>query len=186
MEPLARTHDFSLNTPVKDLTKEQLDLLLYGEGEELYSYRNRFGRTVRRSDGFEGVIPTLERLYRDTESEYSRANIERYMVLKPCPDCQGKRLKPESLAVTIGGKNIMDVSGMPVAQSLAWLDEIDANVLTEREKMIAHQILKEIKTRLGFLKDVGLDYLTTDRASMTLSAAASPSASAWPPRSAAA
>jgi excinuclease ABC subunit A len=169
VEPLAKNHDFSLSTPVKNLTKEQLDLLLYGEGKEVYSYRNRFGRTVRRFDGFEGVIPTLERLYRDTESEYSRQNIERYMVLKPCLECQGKRLKPESLAVTIGGKNIMDVSGMPVEQSLAWLDEIDSKVLTEREKMIAHQIFKEIKTRLGFLKDVGLDYLSTDRAAMTLS-----------------
>jgi excinuclease ABC subunit A len=169
VEPLARSHDFSLHTAVKDLTKEQLDLLLYGEGKEQYSYRNRFGRTVRRFDGFEGVIPTLERLYRDTESEYSRQNIERFMVLKPCLECQGKRLKPESLAVTIGGKNIMDVSGMPVLQALEWMEEIDASVLTEREKMIAHQILKEIKTRLGFLKDVGLDYLSTGRASMTLS-----------------
>ncbi|MGD0795747.1 MAG: excinuclease ABC subunit UvrA, partial [Dehalococcoidales bacterium] len=169
VEPLARSHDFSLHTAVKDLTKEQLDLLLYGEGKEQYSYRNRFGRTVRRFNGFEGVIPTLERLYRDTESEYSRQNIERFMVLKPCLECQGKRLKPESLAVTIGGKNIIDVSGMPVLQALEWMEEIDASVLTEREKMIAHQILKEIKTRLGFLKDVGLDYLSTGRASMTLS-----------------
>jgi excinuclease ABC subunit A len=169
VEPLARSHKFSLSTPVKELTREQLDLLLYGEGREMYSYRNRFGRTVRRFDGFEGVIPTLERLYRDTESEYSRQNIERFMVLKPCLECNGRRLKPESLAVLIGDKNIMDVSGMAVAQSLGWIDEIDAKVLTEREKLIAHQILKEIRTRLGFLKDVGLDYLSTDRASMTLS-----------------
>jgi excinuclease ABC subunit A len=169
VEPLARKHDFSLSTPVKDLPKEQIDLLLYGEGKEQYSYRNRFGRTVRRFDGFEGIIPTLNRLHHDTESQYSRENIERYMVYKPCLECNGKRLKPESLAVTIGDKNIMDVSGMPVEQSLAWLDEIDAGVLTEREKMIAHQIFKEIKTRLGFLKDVGLEYLSTDRASMTLS-----------------
>ena len=169
VEPMARAQGFSLNTPVKDLEKEYLDLLLYGEGGERYSYRNRFGRMVRRFDGFEGVIPTLERLYHDTESEYSRANIERFMVLKPCLECQGKRLKPESLAVKIGDKNIMDVSGMAVMQALEWVDGIAKSVLTEREMMIAHQILKEIRTRLGFLKDVGLDYLSTDRASMTLS-----------------
>ncbi len=169
VEPLARSYNFSLHTPVKELTQEQLDLLLYGEGRTAHIYRNRFGRTVRRSNGFEGVIPALERLHHDTESEHSRAYYERYMVYKPCLECNGKRLKPESLAVTIGGKHIMDVSGMPVEQSLAWVDEIDAKVLTEREKMIAHQIIKEIRTRLGFLKDVGLDYLSTDRASMTLS-----------------
>jgi excinuclease ABC subunit A len=169
VEPMARAHGFSLNTPVKDLKKEHVDLLLYGEGGERYSYRNRFGRMVYRVDGFEGVIPTLERLYRDTESEYSRANIERFIVLKPCLECQGKRLKPESLAVTIGEKNIMDVCALPVTQALAWADDIAKNVLTEREMMIAHQILKEIKTRLGFLKDVGLDYLSIERASMTLS-----------------
>ena len=169
VEPMARAHGFSLSTPVKDLEKEHLDLLLYGEGGERYSYRNRFGRTVRRFDGFEGIIPTIERLHHDTESEYSRANYERYMVYKPCLECQGKRLKPESLAVTIGDKNIMDVCALPVMQALEWVDAIAKSVLTERETMIAHQILKEIRTRLGFLKDVGLDYLSTDRASMTLS-----------------
>ncbi len=169
VEPLARSHDFSLHTPVKELAQEQLDLLLYGEGKEQHYHRNRFGRVARRSEGFEGIIPTMERLYRETESQYSRENIERYMVIKPCLECQGRRLKPESLAVTIGGKNIIDVSGLPVVQSLEWLEEIDAKVLTGREKIIAHQILKEIRTRLGFLKDVGLDYLSVDRASMTLS-----------------
>jgi excinuclease ABC subunit A len=168
IQPLARNHSFSLNTPVKDLTGEQVHVLLYGE-DGGRTYRNRFGRTVRPSDTYEGIIPNLERLYRDTESEYSRANIERYMVNRPCLECNGKRLKPESLAVTIGDKNIMDVSGMPVTQSLEWVDDITNNVLNEREILIAHQILKEIRTRLGFLKDVGLDYLSTDRASMTLS-----------------
>ncbi len=169
LEPMARTQGFSLNVPVKDLTKKQVDLLLYGEGREVHSYRNRFGRMVYHFDGFEGIIPTLERHYRDTESEYSRAKIERYMVLKPCLECQGKRLKPESLSVTVGGQNIMDVTAVSVVQTLEWVDEIDRSVLSEREKLIAHQILKEIKTRLGFLEDVGLDYLSTDRASMTLS-----------------
>jgi excinuclease ABC subunit A len=169
VEPLARAHGFSLHTPVKELTQQQIDLLLYGEGRQEYSYRNRFGRMVRHFDGFEGVIRNMERRYHDTESEYSRQGIERYMVLKPCQVCEGKRLKPESLAVTIGDSNIMDVSGMSVVQALAWVDDIADNVLTEREMMIAHQILKEIRARLGFLKDVGLDYLTTDRTSATLS-----------------
>ncbi|MGD1120078.1 MAG: excinuclease ABC subunit UvrA [Dehalococcoidales bacterium] len=167
-QALARRNDFSLDTPVKDLTEEQIHLLLYGEGDQS-TYRNRFGRTVRVSDGYEGVISNLERLHRDTESEGSRQNIERYMVYKPCLECKGKRLKPESLAVLIGDKNIMDVCAMPVNGALDWADEIAKSVLTEREMMIAQQILKEIKTRLGFLKDVGLDYLSVDRASMTLS-----------------
>ncbi len=169
LEPLARAHNFSLNTPVKQLTQQQIDLLLYGEGQQELSYRNRFGRIVRHFDGFEGVIRNMERRYHDTESEYSRQGIERYMVLKPCQVCEGKRLKPESLAVTIGGRNIMDVSGMSVVQALEWVDDIADSILTEREMMIAHQILKEIRSRLGFLKDVGLDYLTTDRTSATLS-----------------
>jgi excinuclease ABC subunit A len=168
LEPLTRRGGLSLRTPVKDLPQEQVDLLLYGEGDRR-TYKNRFGRTVRVSDGYEGIIPNLERLYKDTESESSRQNIERYMVSRPCLTCQGRRLKPESLAVTIGDKNIMDVSDMPVTQALEWVDEISARVLSGREKLIAHQIHKEIKTRLGFLQDVGLDYLSTSRASMTLS-----------------
>ena len=114
------------------------------------------------------MIPTLERLYRDTESENSRANIERYMVSKPCPVCQGKRLKPESLAVTIDQRNIMDVSAMSVTQALAWFERI-GGVLTEREQVIAREIFKEISARLGFLRDIGLDYLAIDRPSATLS-----------------
>jgi excinuclease ABC subunit A len=169
LEPMARQRGFSLNTPVKDLSKEHLDLLLYGEGWAQKPYRNRFGRMVYRWHGWEGIIPSLERHHRDTQSEGSRESYERYMVYRPCLECQGKRLKPESLAVLIGDKNIMDICVMPVTQALEWVDEIAAKVLTEREMLIAHQILKEIKTRLGFLKDVGLDYLSTARASMTLS-----------------
>jgi len=168
VESLARANGFSLNTPVKRLSKEQLNLILYGEGGETREYRNRFGRIRRYHEGFEGVIPILERLYRDTESENSRANIERYMVSRPCPVCQGKRLKAESLAVTIGQKNIMDVSAVSVTQALAWFEAI-GNVLTEREQFIAREILKEIGARLGFLRDIGLDYLAIDRPSATLS-----------------
>ncbi len=174
LDNLARHYDFSFNTPVKDLSELQLKLILYGEGGELVSYRNRFGRVRQYFTGYEGVIPRLERLYRDTESEYSRAYIERYMVSRICPVCQGKRLKPESLAVTIGGRNIVEVSSMSVAQALEWAAAIGGDgkkaVLTERERMIANQILKEIQARLGFLKDVGLDYLTLERTSATLSA----------------
>ncbi|MCJ7605385.1 MAG: excinuclease ABC subunit UvrA, partial [Dehalococcoidales bacterium] len=148
IQPLARKHDFSLDTPIKDLSNEQVNILLNGEGKQR-TYRNRFGRTVRPSDTYEGIVPNLERLYRDTESEYSRQNIERYMVLKPCPECGGKRLKPETLAVTIGGKNIMEVTGMSVDKALAWAGDLNKSVLSEREKLIAHQILKEISSRLG-------------------------------------
>jgi excinuclease ABC subunit A len=172
IEPLARKGGFSLNTPIKNLSKEHLNLLLYGEGKEAYSYRNRFGRKVRISDGYEGIIPNLERLYRETESEQSRLNIERYMMSRPCPACGGKRLKPESLAVTVADKNIVEVSAMSVTQTLDWVAAISGDgkkaVLTKREQTIAHQIIKEIQARLGFLKDVGLDYLTLDRPSATL------------------
>ena len=165
---LARAYDFTLDTPVKDFTEEQVNVLLYGEGGPVHTYK-RFGRIVHRSEGFEGVVNQIERAHRDTQSEGSRENYERFMVFKPCEECQGKRLKPEAMAVLIGGKNIMDVSGMPIMQSLDWVNDIDKDVLTEREKLIAYQILKEIRTRLGFLKDVGLEYLSVNRASMTLS-----------------
>jgi excinuclease ABC subunit A len=168
VESLARSNGFSLKTPLKDLNKKQLDLILYGEGGETRVYRNRFGRIRRYHEGFEGVIPTLERLYRDTESENSRANIERYMVSRPCPVCQGKRLKPESLAVTMDQKNIMDVSAMSVNQALSWFERIGSG-LSEREQVIAREIIKEIQARLGFLRDIGLDYLAIDRPSATLS-----------------
>ncbi|MBA7474970.1 UvrABC system protein A [subsurface metagenome] len=173
-ESLARRYGFSLHTPVKELSEHHLRLILYGEGGEPLRYRNRFGRIREYYDGFEGVIPRMERLYRDTESEHSRAEIERYMVSRLCPVCEGKRLKPESLAVTIGGKNIVEVSSLSVTQALEWVATIGGDgkkaILSKREQMIARQILKEIQSRLGFLKDVGLDYLTIERTSATLSA----------------
>jgi len=169
LESLARRHGFSVSTPVKNLTKEQLHVVLYGEGGESYRYRSRFGRVREYFSGFEGVIPRMERLYRDSESEHTRADVERYMVTRMCPVCQGKRLKPESLSVTVGGRNIMDVTVMSITQAIDWVKEVDARVLSEREKMIAAQIFKEILARLGFLKDVGLEYLTIARTSGTLS-----------------
>jgi excinuclease ABC subunit A len=171
LEELAQRHGFSINMPVNDLTDAQLKLVLYGEGGSGRKYRNRFGKVREHHNGFEGVIPRLERLHRDTESEQSRASVERYMVANTCPVCLGKRLKPAALAVTIGGNNIDDVNGMSVTQELEWLGGLAGpkTVLTEREQTIARQILKELKARLGFLRDVGLDYLTIGRASATLS-----------------
>ena len=172
LESLARRNGFSLHIPIKELRDEQLGLILYGEGGESFRYRNRFGRIKEHFVGFEGVIPCMERLSRDTQSERTRAEIERYMVSTPCPVCQGRRLKPESLAVTINGKNIIEVTSMSVTQALEWiaiLSDGSKAILNEREQLIAHQILKEIQARLGFLKDVGLDYLTLDRPSATLS-----------------
>ena len=170
IQMLARRYDFPLNTPVKELSEHHLKLMLYGEEGELVRYRNRYGRTREYFTGYEGVIPYLERLSQDTQSEHTRAEIERYMMSRPCLACQGKRLKPESLAVTIDDKSIIEVSSMSVTQTLAWVNMIGNNgIHTEREQIIAREIIKEIQTRLGFLKDVGLDYLTVDRASTTLS-----------------
>ena len=167
---LARHHGFSLHTPVKKLGEHQLKLLLFGEEGEMIRYRSRYGHVREYFSGYEGIIPRMERLYRDTESEHSRANIERYMVSQTCPACGGKRLKAGSLAITIDGKYITEISSMSVTQTLTWVNTIGNNgILTEREQIIAREIVKELQARLGFLKDVGLDYLTIDRASATLS-----------------
>ncbi len=172
LQSLGRHYGFSLDTPVKDLTPKQFQVLIHGEGGETHQYRSRFGRVRTHTDGFEGVIPRMDRLYHDTESENSKADIERYMVAKPCPVCEGKRLKPEVLAVTIGSKNIIDVTSSAVSQAVKWIASLTGPVdpvLSAREQMIAHQILKELNARLGFLEDVGLDYLSLDRAAATLS-----------------
>ncbi|TEU02818.1 MAG: excinuclease ABC subunit UvrA [Dehalococcoidia bacterium] len=174
LESLARRCSFSLHVPVKELSERYLNLILYGEEGELVRHRNRFGRVRGYFTGYEGVIPYLERLYRDTESDRTRWDIERYMTSHPCPICRGQRLKPESLAVTIAGQNIAQVSAMSIEQAVAWIGLLAGDgkgkpLLSERELLIGRQILKEISARLGFLKDVGLDYLTIDRGSSTLS-----------------
>jgi len=162
-----------LDTPVRDMTGEEVGLLLYGEEGEWVRRRTRYGRFREYFRGWEGVIPGLQRLQHDTNSAYSRAKIEQYVVTGECPTCHGKRLKPESLAVAIDGGNIVDVSAMSVAGALKWVTGLGGNgertILSEREQVIAHQILKEIRTRLGFLQDIGLEYLTLDRPSATLS-----------------
>jgi excinuclease ABC subunit A len=171
LERLARSYDFNLNTPIKDLNEEQLRVLLYGEGGEVRQYR-RFGRVREHHEGFEGIVPRMNRLHRDTESENSKADIERYMVARPCQACEGRRLKPEALAVTVGEKNIMQVTAMDVNHAVKWISTLNREkkpILSEREQVIAHQILKELNARLGFLVDVGLDYLSLNRAAATLS-----------------
>ncbi|MFO8011654.1 MAG: excinuclease ABC subunit UvrA [Dehalococcoidia bacterium] len=176
IQELARECGFSTRIPVKELSGEQLDLILYGERGDYIKYRNRYGRIREHFSGFEGVIPNLNRRYRQTESEYVRAEIEHYMSAHPCAACKGQRLKPEALAVTIGDKNISEVAGLSIARALQWIELLDGGgkkharpILSEREQAIARQILKEIRSRLGFLMNVGLDYLTLDRPSGSLS-----------------
>jgi len=174
LEEAAQQYGFSLRVPVKKLSSDQLKLVLYGENHEPVRYRNRFGKVREYSMGFEGVVPNLTRLYRETESENRRMEIERYMSASPCPECLGKRLKPESLAVKIDGKNIMDVTGTSALEAMDWIQSIMGSrggqpILTQNELTIAQQIVKEINARLGFLRDIGLGYLTLDRASATLS-----------------
>jgi excinuclease ABC subunit A len=173
LHDLARRYGFSLNTPVSKLSKEHLKLVLYGEDGELVRYRNRYGRIKEYFTNYEGAIPYLERIYRDTESNNTRAEIGRYMASYPCPACNGKRLKPESLAITIDGMNIIEVTELSASEALRWMRLLNGDHskprLTPHELKIAHQILKEISTRLGFLIDIGLGYLTLDRPSATLS-----------------
>ncbi|RLC82615.1 MAG: excinuclease ABC subunit A, partial [Chloroflexi bacterium] len=163
-----------MHVPVRELTKEQLDIILYGSRpSDLISihYRNRSGRLRSYETTYEGVIPNLQRRYLETESDYIRREIEQYMASRPCPACGGKRLRPEALAVTINGKNIADITAMSVTQALKWVEYLQGpdSPLTERERLIAHQILKELHNRLRFMVDVGLDYLTLDRRAATLS-----------------
>ena len=170
LQSLGHRHGFSLSTLVKDLSEEQLRIILYGDGGELIpaTYEDRYGKLRQYYANFPGVIPYLERRYRETSSDSVRADIERYMASNPCPACQGKRLKPESLAVTIVGKNIMGVTALPVIEALNWVEQLGGKI-SPRELTIARQIIKEIHARLGFLRDIGLSYLTLDRPSATLS-----------------
>ena len=164
---MAERYGFSLDVPVKDLPREALDALLYGtKGEKLSLHYEHDGRTTTYSAPFEGVIPSLERRYRETNSPGMREEYEAYMSNIPCPDCRGQRLKPVSLAVTVGGLNIAALSDLSVRKARSFLSQL---TLTEKEERIARQILKEIDNRLGFLCDVGLEYLTLSRSAGTLS-----------------
>ncbi len=170
LESLANRRGFSLSTPVKYLSVEQQRVILYGDGGELIpaTYEDRYGRMRQYYTNFEGVIPYLEHRYQETNSESVKADIERYMSSHPCSVCQGKRLKPESLAVTIVGRNIMDVAALSITEALNWVEELSSQI-SPRELTIAHQIIREIHARLRFLGDIGLSYLTLERASATLS-----------------
>ncbi|WP_034639184.1 excinuclease ABC subunit UvrA [Desulfofalx alkaliphila] len=168
LETVADHYGFSLDVPVEEMKKEDLDIILYGSGKEEieFSYRDRFGKVRKYRTAFEGVVNNIGRLYQETASEWRRREMEKYVTVKSCPACGGARLKPEALAVLIGGKNIIEVTGMTVLKIREFFQEVD---FTEREKVIARQILKEINERLGFLVNVGLDYLTLDRMASTLS-----------------
>jgi len=170
LQSLGHRHGFSLLTPVKDLSEEQLRVIIYGDGGELIpaTYEDRNGQLRQYYANFPGVIPYLERRHRETSSDSVREDIERYMAASSCPACHGKRLKPESLAVTIVDKNIMDVTAQPVTEILNWVEQL-GDKISSRELTIAKQIIKEIHARLGFLRDIGLSYLTLDRPSATLS-----------------
>ena len=168
LEATAETHGFSLREPWRRLPKWARDVVLYGSDEEIFiRYRNRYGRQRSYYTTYEGVIPNLERRHDETDSDHARWRIEQYMREVPCRTCKGARLRPESLAVTVGDMNIAELTSMSVSRTLAFLEELEEE-LTERERMIAERLLKEIRARLGFLVDVGLDYLTLARTAGTL------------------
>ncbi len=172
LEAVARKYHFSLDVPVRDMRPEHVQLLLYGNKGELITVRNenQQGRVREYDMTFEGVIPNLMRRFKETDSDYMRQEIERYMASRPCTTCRGQRLKPASLGVTVDGNNIVEVTRLSVSQALGWVLHLQRpGVLSERESSIAYQILKEIGNRLTFLADVGLSYLTIDRSAGSLS-----------------
>ena len=168
---VAQNHGFDLNTPLKNLSPEQLNIVLFGSGDKSYDVdyaSNRFSGELTTE--FEGVIPNLERRYKQTESDYVRKEIENYMRVLICPACAGKRLKPEALAVRVADMSIDDITSLPIQETKKFFIRLEnSKLLTARAKAIAGQILKEIKTRLIFLSNVGLDYLTLGRSANTLS-----------------
>ncbi|WP_322201801.1 excinuclease ABC subunit UvrA [Acutalibacter intestini] len=168
MEGLAKHYHFSLDTPIGELSPEIVDILLYGtKGEKIKLTRmGEYGHGSSYTSAFEGIINNLERRYRETNSNWIKAEIETYMTAVPCDQCHGKRLSAESLAVTVGDVNIADFCDKSVTEALEFLAALE---LTDREKLIAAPIIKEVKSRLGFLQSVGLEYLTLSRSSGTLS-----------------
>ncbi len=169
IKAVADHNAFSMERPVRELTAKQIHLLLYGiHGQDItLRYKNHRGKTQRYTTTYEGVIPNLERRYRETNSEYIRGEIEQYMSTHPCPSCGGKRLKPESLAVTVAAYSIDQITAMSVSHALRFFEDVPQQ-LSERELAIGERILKEIRERLGFMVNVGLDYLTLDRSATTL------------------
>jgi len=167
LEALTAHYRFDLYTPFKDLPPRVKEVLLYGSGKEVIRfYFERDGRKYFYEKPFEGVIPNLDRRYRETDSSMIREELERFMNVRPCPTCKGARLKKESLAVKIAGLSIHQVTAFSVKEAKAWFDRLE---LTPRQAQIARRILKEIRDRLDFMANVGLDYLTLERTSATLS-----------------
>ena len=166
-DALSRRYHFKLTDPIKDIPPEAIDALMYGtKGEPLQlRYEKNEGYGVIRRE-FEGIVNNLERRYKDTQSPAMRAELEECMSETPCPDCGGRRLKKTALAVTVGGMNIAEFTDLPVVSALKFIDSLQ---LSEKDMMIAERILKEIKSRLGFLVNVGLGYLTLSRSAATLS-----------------
>jgi len=174
IEAIARERQFSLDAPVSQLSEDDLHMILYGtNGHEIrVEFIGRNGRKSSFSTSFEGVIGNLERRYRETQSDYIRMRISEFMGVKLCPTCEGKRLRKEALAVLVEDANIIDVTGWPVNRTLEWVKTLSSggdSPLNSRQKAIAERILREINARLGFLVDVGLDYLTLERSASTLS-----------------
>jgi excinuclease ABC subunit A len=167
-EAIADRYEIDLDTPWEDLTDAQRDLFLHGtNGDRIYiTYRNRYGRRRSYTTDFEGIVPNLERRYRETDSEHVREKIEEYMTLRPCPECRGARLRPESRAVRVAGLAIHEYAALSAVRALRWVREVQ---LGEVHRRIARLVLREIEERLRFLVDVGVGYLSMDRASATLS-----------------
>ena len=168
VQAICDRYEIDPDTPWRELSTEQQDLFLHGtKGDKLYvQYRNRMGRRRSYTMAFEGIVSSLERRYKETDSSQQRERIEEYMSFRPCPTCGGARLKPEVLAVTVGDESIHSFTRMSVTRALAFLDELG---LTPTEELIGHRIVKEIRERLTFLDNVGVGYLQLDRAAKTLS-----------------
>jgi len=171
LEEVVNEIGFSLTKPLSEMSLQVKEILLYGAGDKQFTVTgpNRYGRTVSWNTTFEGIIPNLMKKYHQTDSEYIRKEIEKFMRIQICPTCNGARLKKESLSITIENKSIWDVSKLSIGQCLKWTESLLLeHKLSSKEETIAAPILKELKTRLKFLVDVGLDYLTIDRQAQTL------------------
>jgi excinuclease ABC subunit A len=169
-QAIAERYEVDLESPWNELPEESRDFFLYGtNGDRVQvSYRNRFGRRRAYTTTFEGIVPNLERRYRETDSDFSREKIEEYMTLRPCPECKGARLRPESRAVLVAGTPLHEFTAQSARRALAWVQGLEDSI-SEQERRIARLVLREIAERLQFLENVGIGYLTLDRAASTLS-----------------
>ena len=167
-QAISERYEIDLEASWEDLPEEQQDLFLYGtDGDRIYvTYRNRMGRKRSYMTNFEGIVPNLERRYKETDSDWSRERIEEYMTMRPCPECKGARLRPESRAVKVAGMSINEFTTMSARRSLEWVAALE---LSETDRAIARLILREIEERLRFLDNVGVGYLSMERAAATLS-----------------